>query len=71
MCGPCPCVWPGLVYVAVCAHTPVYGVCISVWLELVCVRLPIFCVHIPLCLWWPHRCVVGFVCLWTCVCRSW
>lgn len=78
ICGPCTC-WGSLwvwslylcvagvgVYIAVCVHTSVYGVCVSVWLELVCV----FAVCTYPVLWWLHRCVVGFVCLCAHVCAG-
>lgn len=73
----CTCVWQGLQYTSVCAHTFVDGGCISEWVELVCMCLSLhMCVHLnaipaicvgvscvctPLCLWGLHRCVVGLV----------
>lgn len=59
--------WWELIYITVCMHTSVYGVCISVWLELVCI-----CIFLPLHMWVPLTVIPAiymafFVCAYPCV----
>lgn len=63
--------WWELIYITVCVHTSVYGVGISVWLELVCV-----CMFLPLHLWVPLTLIpavyigIFYVCTPLCFCVS-
>lgn len=56
------------IYLPMCVHTYVHGVCI--YMARVGVCLPIFCAYIPLCLWWLHRCGVRLLCLCAHVCAG-
>lgn len=73
-CGLCTYVWPGwfmYIYLPMCVHASVHGVCISIWLELVCMFAHFLCVHtlvfvVSAQVWSRAR-----VSVCTRVCRSW